>query len=113
MSITGERVRIRVPDVLVGHDDFGDEIWGTDERDVDNVLVGTGPRADLSDANRPEGVRVVFNLHFPKTFTGSLRSGEIRVRGDWYAVIGDPQAYTDANTPGAWNMPVEVETIKG
>ena len=113
MPISGELVRIRVPDRLVGYDAFGDEIYETDERDVDGVLVAPGPRADLSDVNRPEGVKVVFNLHFPKTFSGSLRGGEIRVRGDWYAVIGDPQAYTASNTPGAWNMPVEVTKVKG
>lgn len=111
--IRGEQVRIRVPDVLIGYDAVGDEIWGTDERDVANVLVGPGPRADLTDAERPDGVRVVFNLHFPKGFTGSLRGADIRVRGEWYRVIGDPQAYTEANTPGAWNMPVEVEKVKG
>lgn len=111
--IRGEQVRIRVPDVLIGYDPVGDEIWGTDERDVENVLVAPGPRADLTDAERPDGVRIVFNLHFPKTFEGSLRGGEIRVRGQWYAVIGDPQPYTPENTPGQWNMPVEVEKVKG
>lgn len=113
MPISGEQVRIRVPDRLVGYDAFGDEIYETDERDVDGVLVAPGPRTDLSDVNRPAGVKVVFNLHFPKTFSGSLRGGEIRVRGEWFSVIGDPKPYTPENTPGRWNLPVEVETVNG
>lgn len=82
------------------------------ETPVKNVLVAPGPREDLPD--RVDGTKIVFNLHFPKTFQGSLRNASVKVRGgDALPVIGDPQPYTGANTPGAWNMPVEVERADG
>lgn len=84
------------------------------ETTVENVLVAPGARADVFDAERPDGTTVVFNLHFPKTFSGSLRNASVKVRGgEPLAVIGDPQPYTGANTPGDWHMPVEVERVDG
>lgn len=105
--------------VLVSREQIGTRPGGSPEyayveTPVENVLVGPGPLADLADANRPEGTKVVFNLHFPKTFSGSLRGASIKVRGGGpLAVVGDPQPYTPENTPGDWNMPVEVENVEG
>lgn len=111
--IRGERVTVRFRVAAAGGGVLGEDVFEVDERDVENVLVIPGARADLSGADRPEGVRVVFNLHFPKTCTGSLRGADVQVRGQWYRVIGDPQPYTPENTPGAWNLPVEVEAVRG
>ena len=81
---------------------------------VDDVLVAPGPRADIPDTARPEGVVVAWTLHFPKTLLGSLEGARVRVRGgEPCAVIGDPQPYTMENTPTRWNRPVEVKTAKG
>lgn len=85
--------------------------WASEQ--VSDVLVGPGPRADLSEAERPNGFRVVFNLHFPKTFVQSLVGCEITVRGSRLAVVGSPEPYTDANTPTRWNRPVEVWRVDG
>lgn len=80
---------------------------------VENVLVAPGPRSDLQDRDRPDADRVVYNLHFPKTFTGDLRNTRVEVRGEVFAVIGAPKPYQLANTPTRWWMPVEVEDIRG
>ena len=88
-------------------------IWAEAETTVGNVLVAPGPRTDVLDSNRPAGVDVAFTLHFPKTFTGSLRGCRVRVRGEPFHVVGDPRAYQDDPTPGDWNRPVEVERRDG
>lgn len=81
---------------------------------VHDVLVAPGPRTDVVDSIRPDGVKVVWNLHFPKTFNASLKACRVRVRGEApCAVIGDPKPYTLANTPTRWWMPVEVEAVNG
>ncbi|MGO3147087.1 MAG: hypothetical protein ACTIJ6_05340 [Leucobacter sp.] len=81
---------------------------------VDDVLVAPGAREDVVDSNRPEGVRVAWTLHFPKTFNASLRGARISVRGEEArSVIGDPKPYTLANTPTRWHMPVELEAVDG
>lgn len=111
--IRGESVIVTTKTVT-DHDPKGNDIFTTEVRTVEDVLVGPGPRADLAYTERPEGVLVAFNLHFPKTFTGSLRGAEIEIRGNpGFNVIGDPQPYTLANTPTRWNMPVEVERADG
>ncbi|MGO1319928.1 MAG: hypothetical protein ACTII7_07775 [Galactobacter sp.] len=84
------------------------------ETTVDNVLVAPGALSDVTGSIRPDGVKVAWELHFPKTFTGSLRGARVKVRGGpAVPVVGDPHPYTDANTPGAWNRPVRLELVKG
>ena len=97
----------------VTYDDLGEPTYGEPEREqISNVLVQPGSTADL-DATRPNGVEVSFTLHFPKTYTKPLKGCRIEVRGNAYEVIGDPQSYTEANTPGGWNLPVEVKRVDG
>lgn len=96
----------------ISYDDLGEPTYGEPEREVVDALVQPGSTADL-DATRPNGVEVVFTLHFPKTYTKSLQQCHVKVRGNTYEVIGDPQSYTKANTPGAWNKPVEVKRVDG
>lgn len=109
----GETVVVTTKTVT-GQDSKGNDIFSTTVVTVADVLVGPGPRSDLAYTERPEGVLVAFNLHFPKTFTGNLRGAEIEIRGNpGFNVIGDPQPYTLANTPTRWHMPVEVERADG
>lgn len=96
----------------VSYDDLGEPIYGDPEREQVDVLVHPGTTTDL-DATRPNGVEVVFALHFPKSYTKSLQACRIEVRGDTYEVVGDPQPYTPENTPGNWNLPVEVKRVDG
>ncbi len=76
------------------------------------VITSPGSSAEL-DATRPDGVRVSWTLHFPKTYTNSLRACRVKLFGIVYRVIGDPQPYMPENTPGMWNRPVEVEAVDG
>ena len=111
--ITGEVVTV-FRSVQSGEDRFGEPIMTDVIADVDNVLVAPGPRADLSEADRPNGDRVAFNLHFPKGHPADLRGARISVRGgEPLSVVGNPQHYTESNTPGAWSMPVEVWRVDG
>ena len=100
--------------VETGRDAFNEPIYEWESETVDDVLVAPGPRADLTDAERPEGVRVVWNLHFPKGYPATLANARIRVRGgEPLHVIGNPQHYTFENTPTRWSMPVEVWRVDG
>lgn len=94
-------------------DEFGNETPGEATAEtVPNVVPCRGSTADL-DADRPDGVTVAMTFHFPKTYTASLRGCDVRYAGREYRVIGDPQPYLDANTPGDWNRPVECEVCDG
>ena len=96
-----------------GRDGGNAPIYSDSETTVTNGLVAPGTRSDVIDSNRPEGVDVAYNLHFPKTFTGSLRGLRVKVRGEAFHIIGDPQPYQTNLTPGKWNRPVEVERRDG
>lgn len=96
----------------ITYDNLGEPIYGEPDREQVDVLVQPGSTTDL-DASRPNGVEVVFTLHFPKTYTKPLQGCRVEVRGDIYEVIGDPQPYTPENTPGNWNLSVEVKRVDG
>ena len=109
--IFGETVAVIRPSVAL--DELGEPVEGEPEREtVENVLVAPGATTDM-DETRPQGVSVVFTLHFPKGYGKSLRGCSVEVRGTAYEVVGDPQPYTEANVPGQWSMPVEVTRHDG
>lgn len=110
--LQGEGVTV-ITRTEVGRDPGNSPIWADVEQVVDNVLVSPGPRADVIESNRPEGVDVVYTLGFPKTLTGSLRGCRVRVRGEAFHVVGDPRPGQDNLTPGPWNRVVEVERRDG
>ena len=106
----GEPVEVIRP--AISYDELREPTYGEPEREQVEVLVCPGSTSDL-DATRPNGVEVVFTLHFPKTYTKPLQGCRVEVCGDIYEVIGDPRPYTAANTPGAWNLTVEVKRVDG
>ena len=111
-GIVGEEVTVLRPS-SDSADPFRSPVRTWAPETVDNVLVAPGTSPDETDSNRPDGVRVVFTLHFPKAYTASLRGCRVIVAGDEYEVVGDPQAYEEWNTPGPWNRPVEVSRMEG
>ncbi len=112
--IVGETVRVWRP-TGAGEDAHGNEtIEWSEPEDVEDVIVAPGPRTDLPDPSRPDGDRVEWTLHFPKGYPATLRNAIISVRaGEPLRVKGDPQHYTEENTPGRWSMPVELWRIDG
>lgn len=101
--------------VEVGRDPANEPIYETTRTRVDDVLVAPGPRNDIDGINRDDGVDVVYNLHFPKTYAEDLRGCYVEVRGEEpaFRVRGSPRPYTAENTPTRWHMPVEVERTDG
>lgn len=95
---------------------FGNEIPGEPtEETVPDVLIAPGSTSDL-DASRPNGVEVAYTLHFPKDYAETLEGCSVALPAPYsgtYRVIGNPSAYMNANTPGKWNRPVEVEAAHG
>jgi len=101
--------------VEAGRDPANEPIYETTRTPVDDVLVAPGPRTDIRDGIRPDGVDIVYSLHFPKTFSEDLRGCFIEVRDEStpYRVRGSPRPYTPENTPTRWHLPVEVERSDG
>lgn len=99
-----------------GRDRFNNDTYGQPAREVvDGVLVAPDDTAGMA-ANRPDGTSTVLVLHFPKTYTASLRGCSVELPAPWsdtYRVIGNPMPYMDENTPTPWNRPVRVEVAHG
>lgn len=110
--LTGEQVTV-IAYRQTGTDAFGAPVMQPVEQIVDQVLVAPGPRQDVAETNRPDGVRVAFTLHFPHAFKDSLTGCDVKVRGELFRVIGDPRTFTASNTPTMWNRPVEVYKVEG
>lgn len=111
--LTGETVVVERRQE-VGRDPGNAPIYEWVPETVDDVLVTPGASTDVIESNRPEGVEVGWTLGFPRGYPATLRGARVSVRGQEPApVIGDPQHLTDANTPGRWTMPVEIERTDG
>ena len=111
--ITGETVEV-VSRQKVGTDALNSPVFEwVSEGEVEDVLVAPGSTSDVEGSIRPDGVEVVFSLHWPKADARSLKGKRVKVRGESFAVIGDPRPFTDANTPGRWNRPVQVSEVNG
>lgn len=108
--IAAETVTVFSPSTEL--DDLGEPISTTLTVAEVQVIVQPGSTESL-DETRPEGVSVEYTLHFPKTWTAPLRGCFCLVRGERFAVIGDPKPYTPANTPGGYNLTVEVTRTDG
>lgn len=93
-------------------DDIGEPTAAAETRQTVRCIVCPGSTSDLG-AERPNGVRIAYTLHFPKDYEGDLRGCSVEVRGEAFRVVGDPQRTTDAATPGNYNMAVEVTRADG
>jgi hypothetical protein len=80
-----------------------------------DALLAPGASAGF-EASRPEGVRVAFTLHVPKTWTESLEGCEVVVpgtQGGTFRCIADWAPYMDSNTPTRWHGSIELEATHG
>lgn len=109
--ISTESVTVTTP--VVDFDSLGEPIErGSVNTAIEGVVVCPGATSEL-DASRPDGTEVAYTLCFPKSLTASLKGCRVNVRGTEYRVIGDPQRYDPENTPGDWNLTVEVGRTDG
>ena len=76
-------------------------------RAVDGVLVVPATSDEIATV-RPDGISVIYTLHFPRGYPHDLRGALVTVRGEQYRVAGEPAPYIEANVPGPWTMPVMV-----
>lgn len=93
-------------------DDLGEPVGSEVSREAVRCVVCPGSTSDLG-AERPNGVRIAYTLHFPKTYKGDLRGCSVEVRSKVFGVVGDPMRTADAATPGPWNVAVEVARADG
>lgn len=96
-----------------GVDEFNEPIMEDTVEQVNDVLVAPAMTADLAGNLRPAGDKKTIELHFPKTFNGTLRNTRVRVNGEVFAVQGDPSPYMAENTPTRWWMRAEAVKVDG
>lgn len=87
----------------------------TDERETVqalDALVCPASSSDLS-ADRPNGDRIDYRVHFKRNFDANLKGALIEVRGKRCRVLGDPKRLTDENTPTGFNLSANVEVCNG
>jgi hypothetical protein len=111
--LTGEQVIVTTRHEH-GYDPGGDPIYEDDPPEtVDDVLVDTSTENDI-EATRPDGIRIDCTLRFPRAWPyRSLRGARIRMRGNDYRVIGDPQPIYGGITPTRWNLTVQLHDERG
>lgn len=93
-------------------DDLGEVIEQRETTQTVDALVCPVSTSNLA-ADRPNGDKVDFRIHFKREFNACLRGAFIEVRGLRCRVLGDPQRLTDENTPTDFNLSAEVEVCRG
>lgn len=96
----------------VGTDPLGAPVWAESETVVHDCLVAPGA-TDSLDESRPEGATVAYTVHWPKTFSGSLKGLSVLIDGERFDVLGDPRPYMAANCPTRWWIKSEVGHVRG
>ena len=113
--LSGVTVTVLRPN-KTGTDSLNNPIYGRPTREVvDDVLIAPSTTEDL-EAARQMGVTLALSLHFPKTYTASLRGCKVKLPApyaDTYHVVGDPMPYMAENCPTRWNRSVGVEVAHG
>lgn len=97
---------------ITGYNDLNEAVYDWLEQERLCALVAPSQTQDLKE-ERPEGIKTTLTLYFPSTYTDSLAHKRIDVRGQMYAVVGDPIAYDQNIVPGAYNRVVEVVRVEG
>ena len=69
---------------------------------VDDVLVAPADSKAISEL----GAGTTWDLQWPKADTRDLFGKVLLIRGERFAVIGDPRAYQGDLTPGDWDRRV-------
>lgn len=91
-----------------GRDESGAPTYSETREVVAGCLLEPVSTADEMEARRA-GDSVTAHLHLPKTYTASVAGCDvITPDGRTWRVVGDPQPYMDANTPGPWNRLVDL-----
>lgn len=93
-------------------DELGEVIEQSKTTLTVDALVCPTTSADLS-AERPNGDKIDFRIHFKRDFDKCLRGAFVEVRGLRCRVLGDPQRLTDENTPTDFNLSANVEVCNG
>ena len=93
-------------------DDLGEVISTSETEYKTDALVCPVSTQDIS-AERPNGDKVIFNVHFKKDWNISLAGAYIEIRGERYRVNGNPQKLTDDNCPTPFNLSAQVVKCDG
>lgn len=95
----------------VGTDELNAEISEWVPEGIADVVVAPDAGDEVTESNRPEGTSASLTLHFPETWTGSLRGRRVWLRGREWEVLGDPEPYTEGCL--GLNRPVRVRRVEG
>lgn len=103
MTIKGESITLLTPTIT--YDENKDEVMTWTETELSNVLFASPSTDQVDEAMRLYGVHAQYALHFPQTFTASLRGCKVyRPRdGLTYTIAGDPQPFPPELCPTSWN----------
>lgn len=96
--------------VEAGRDAFNAAVVDWVPEAVPNVLFAPMSTADLGE-ERPNGEESRLRLHFPGSYTASLRGCRVEAMGKLWAVVGDPLRIPDSPLP--WDREVEAVRVDG
>lgn len=92
-------------------DEFGEAAITYDPEQVSDVLVAPGSSIDDPGRTDIDRTRIVYRLHFPKTYKKRLDGCLIEIDGERFKIIGSPRQMMPENTPTRWGMVADCEAF--
>lgn len=92
-----------------GTDPFGAPVYGTVEKNVNNVLVAPVSSDDAINQLNLTGRKAVYTLAIPKGDTNVWEGQEVRFFNERWRVVGIPTQGIENLIPLDWNKKVQVE----
>ena len=92
-----------------GTDPFGAPVYGTVEKNVNNVLVAPVSSDDAINQLNLTGRKAVYTLAIPKGDTNVWEGHEVRFFNERWRVVGIPTQGIENLIPLDWNKKVQVE----
>lgn len=112
--MTGVTVTLTVK-TQTGTNPFGEPVFSTSTKDVDDVLVGEPSTNDVANIMAIYGKKVAYTLAIPKGDTHVWEDTTVSLPepfGGTYRTIGIATAGIEANIPLRWNKKVHLERVE-
>lgn len=100
-------------EIVVGYDEFGNEITEKTPQKVQDVLVSPASAQEILDNNELYGRKAVYTLAIPKDDMHDWENKEVEFFGHRWRTFGIPVEGITSLIPLRWNKKVTVERVDG
>lgn len=93
---------------VIGTDRFNNPIYGVEEYQVDDVLIGEPSTDEITSSIQTNGKKLAYTLAIPKGDDHEWKDAEVEFFGERFYTFGEPTQGIESMIPLRWNKKVKV-----